>query len=114
MLKPEMLLWLSDARGQYIPRDFASSFVDRTKHVTGVDDETWSILEAGPDHESYWDAWTDVCDNAKIADERGNVYSIWQDGDCWLVPVGMEWDDKDNCFRWPEEDEEDDSATDAA
>lgn len=33
--KPDMLLWLSDARGQYIPRDFATSFLDRARHVRG-------------------------------------------------------------------------------
>ena len=61
-----MLLWLSDARGVYIPRDFANSFADRAKTVSGVSDEDWTILERGPDYEdetgqtvcneSYWDA----------------------------------------------------------
>ena len=37
--RPEMILWLSDARGQYIPRDFANSFSDRAKHVKGVSDD---------------------------------------------------------------------------
>ena len=48
-LRPEPLLWLSDARGVYIPRDFANSFSNRAKDVTGVSDEDWAILEAGPD-----------------------------------------------------------------
>lgn len=49
MTKPDMLLWLSDARGVYIPRDFAMSFADRAKSVTGVSDEDWETLEKGPD-----------------------------------------------------------------
>ena len=101
--RPEMLLWLSDSRGIYIPRDFAKSFVDRDKHVSGVSAEDWVVLESGPDNESYWDAWVDVCDNAVVTDEHGHSYTIWQEGDCWLLPRGMEWDNETRCFVWPEE-----------
>lgn len=101
--KPDMILWLSDARGQYIPRDFATSFIDRAKHVSGVSDEDWTILEAGPDHEWYWDTWIDVEQNAIIADENGHKYRIHQAGDCWLVPEGMEWNEENDTFQWPED-----------
>jgi hypothetical protein len=104
--KPEMMLWLNDARGVYIPRDFANSFADRDKNVTGVTAEQWAVLEAGPDYEtneSYWDVWTDVCDNAKVTDDKGNVFFVWQDGDCWLVPEGMESDDESGLFKWPDD-----------
>ena len=104
--KPETLLWLADNRGIYIPRDFANSFIDRAKSVSGVSDEDWAILEAGPDHEHYWDAWTEVCDSAKVTDNNGNEFSVYQDGDCWLVPVGMEWNDETGGFDWPAEEEE--------
>src|SRR4029077_19436064 len=100
--KPDMLLWLSDARGQYIPRDFANSFSDRAKHVSGVSDEDWAILAAGPDaHEYYLDTWTDVCDTAVITGDDGIKYRIHQDGDCWLVPEGMEWSEENETFEWP-------------
>jgi hypothetical protein len=109
--KPEMLLWLSDSRGVYIPRDFAISFsADRAKHVSGVSDEDWAILEEGPDHESYWDVWTDVCDNAVVTDIHGVKFSVWQDGDCWLIPEGMEWNDQTNCFDWPDDRETEEDA----
>jgi len=104
--KPDMLLWLSDARGVYIPRDFANSFADRAKHVTGVKAEDWTVLEAGPDHEWYWESWQAVCDNARVTDDKGNVFFVHQDGDCWLVPVGMEWSDENDCFQWPAEDDD--------
>lgn len=103
--KPDMLLWLSDARGVYIPRDFAKSFTDRANHVSGVDDEDWAILEAGPDHEHYWDVWTEVCGNAVVTDEIGIKYRLNQDGDLWLVPEGMQWNDEKDTFEWPEETE---------
>ena len=98
---PEPLLWLNDSRGQYIPRDFALSFANREKSVSGVSDEDWAILEAGPDHEFYWDTWSDVENNAVITDEDGVKWCIYQNGDCWLIPEGMEWSDKDDFFVWP-------------
>lgn len=102
-----MILWLNDARGMYLPRDFANSFADRAKTVAGVSDDDWAILEAGPDHELYWDVWSDVCDHALITDDKGVQYRINQDGDCWLVPVGMEWDDKADTYVWPKEQADD-------
>jgi hypothetical protein len=104
--KPEMLLWLSDARGVNIPRDFATSFADRDKTVSGVSPEDWQTLEDGPDAEWYWDAWADVCDNAVVTDENGVKYRVYQEGDCWLIPDGMEWNDETGGFEWPEDSEE--------
>jgi len=101
--KCEPLLWLSDARGIYIPRDFATSFVDRAKHVSGVSDEDWETLESGPDSEWYWEAWASVCDNAVVTDDNGQKFFIWQEGDCWLIPDGMSWDDSEGCWTWDEE-----------
>lgn len=98
---PEPLLWLADSRGIYIPRDFATSFADRAKSVSGVPDEDWATLEAGPDDEWYWDAWTTVCSDAVVTDEHGNKFFIYQDGDCWLIPEGMEWSDETEFFEWP-------------
>jgi len=104
--KPEMMLWLSDSRGVYIPKAFADSFIDRSKHVSGVDAGQWETLEAGPDHQEYWETWQEVCDSAVITDENGHEYFIHQDGDCWLVPKGMEWNEDSDCFEWPKEDDE--------
>jgi hypothetical protein len=108
MPKPDMKLWLADTRGIYIPRDFANSFADRAKSVEGVPDTEWTVLEAGPDHEWYWESWQVVCDNAIVTDENGVKYSVWQDGDCWLIPHGMELNERTGCFEWPEEETEED------
>jgi hypothetical protein len=102
MSKPEPMLWLSDARGIYIPRDFATSFADRSKSVIGVSPEDWEALEAGPDHEWYWETWADVCDSAIVTDEKGVKYRIHQDGDCWLIPADMVWSDETEFFVWDE------------
>ena len=111
--KPEPLLWLNDSRGIYIPRDFASSFTDRDKDVQHVDAEQWSILEAGPEHEFYWDTWDDVCGDAIVT--IGSIeYHVWQDGDCWLIPDGMEYDDHEGAWVWLDEEDDDDDDEDAA
>ena len=104
--KPEMLLWLADNRGVYIPRDFANSFADRAKHVSGVSAEDWAILEKGPDEECYWDAWENVLNNATVTDDKGIKYRVYQDGDCRLIPEGMEWDDESQTFIWPDDSED--------
>lgn len=103
--KPEQLLWLSDARGIYIPRDFATSFADRDKTVSGVEATDWEVLEAGPDHELYWDVWDGVLQSAVITDDKGVKYRLHQDGDLWLVPDGMVWSD-DETFVWPDDEEQ--------
>jgi hypothetical protein len=106
MTKPDRLLWLNDARGVYIPRDFAQSFGDRAKHVAGVSDENWTILDAGPDHEYYWDVWDEVLTNAVVTDDAGVKYTLHQDGDCWLIPDGMQWSDEKDTFVWPDDEED--------
>jgi hypothetical protein len=105
--KPEPVLWLSDARGRYIPRDFARSFADRSASVRHVTDEQWSILEAGLDHEWYWEAWDEILNEATVTDTNGAVYTLHQDGDLWLVPAGMEWSDEEGFYVWPTESVED-------
>ena len=102
--KPDMLLWLSDSRGVYIPRDFAQSFTDRAKYVSGVSDEDWKILEAGPTHDDYWETWDDVLRNAVVENTSTGVkYTLEQQGDLWLIPEGMVWSDKEEGYVWPEE-----------
>lgn len=101
--KPDMMLWLDDHRGVYIPRDFANCFNDRAKHVSGVSNEDWQILESGPDNEQYWEAWNDVCDNAIVTDENGVKFRLYQDGALWLIPEGMEWNDDTESFDYPED-----------
>ena len=104
MNKPEIELLFDDASGIYIPQRFAQE-IDR-EAVTGVSEEDFEILN-DPDHEFYWDAWADVLDTAIITDIHGTQYTLYQDGDVWLIPIGMEWSEKDEFFVWPDETEKD-------
>ena len=72
-------LFLDGNRGVYIPQHFAEA-ID-VKDWTGIKAEDLDVLRAGPEHESYWDAWQDVLDHAETLDGR----VLHQDGDLWLV-----------------------------
>ena len=72
-------LLLCGSRGIYIPQVFCSEF----------DVSDWQISEndvaiclAGPDHESYWDAWSDILRDAK---HIKTGHSLYQDGDLFAL-----------------------------
>lgn len=92
-------LCITDGWGVYVPQRFAELFGDRAANLP---DEDLAILKAGPEHEHYWETWEGVLDSATIT-EGGITYRLWQDGDLWLVPEGMEWDDEADGWVWPEE-----------
>ena len=101
MKRPEPILFLSDARGQFIPRDFAKAWADRTVSVANVSDDDWTVLEAGPDGEGYWDSWIEVCNQAEVTDIDGVKFFLEHNNDLWLIPVGMTWDEEADGWRWP-------------
>lgn len=70
-----MHLLLSDARGIYIPRDFAELYGEYLS-------EEQKFILAHPEDDSYWDVWAEVVDNVEI-DIDGKVYRLHQDGDLW-------------------------------
>lgn len=100
--RPEPLLWLDSNRGVYIPQHFAKCFIDRASVVDNVSAEAWATLEAGPDHEWYWDAWSGVLDRATVKID-GITYTLHQDGDLWLIPDGMPWNESLEFYAWEDE-----------
>lgn len=71
-------------RGIYIPQAFAEEM--NREFITGVTSEQWEILEAGPDHEWYWETWSEVESDAVLNyPEHGAMY-LFQDGDLWAIP----------------------------
>jgi len=72
-------LYANSALGIYIPQYFAQTV--KREEILYVTKEDWFILESGPDHEFYWDAWDTVLNCAETRD--GGV--LWQDGDLWIV-----------------------------
>lgn len=115
--RPSVELFLSDARGIYIPRDFAECV--RPEAMQGVKPADLAVLRAGPSHEWYWEAWEHVLNDAhlfaigprfdsieeakRFLGDKLIEYTLHQDGDLWLIPVGMEWSDRENGYVWPSE-----------
>jgi len=73
-------LMVSDRHGQYVPQVFAE-IARRDLFGETISAEDWAILETGPEHEHYWDAWDSVLISAETADG----VSLYQDGDLWAV-----------------------------
>ena len=87
------MLYLSDAHGVYIPQNFAE--LTKRECVTGVSDSDWECLLIGPTmkNEWYWEAWQSVLNSARVTEPKtGVIYTVYQDGDCWLVPVDAVWE----------------------
>lgn len=81
-------LFLCDSRGVYIPQD-AWQCIDWSKLIDPPKYDPWvgEALEAGPDHESYWDAWSEVTDSPIGDVERNGVrYTVYlePDGDLFV------------------------------
>lgn len=83
------ILLLADDRGIYIPHEFARAIKEEC--LLNVDASDIDVLRFGPEHEHYWDAWDSVIQSAIVIDDEGKRYHVWQDGDCWLVPVDADW-----------------------
>ena len=86
-------LFLDSNRGIYIPQHFAESV--KRECVSGIEMRDLDRLAAGPDSEEfYWDVWDRVESNAIVTDpESGIAYTLFQDGDLWLVPTDWTPDD---------------------
>lgn len=99
-MKDDVLVWLDSGRGQYLPKAFAECWKDRDATVKGVHSEDWQILEKGPEHEHYWEAFDSVLDHAKCHLDEGKPYIpfLTDNGDLLLVRQG--WRECEDCGEW--------------
>jgi hypothetical protein len=89
MIGPNLIL--SDTNGIYIPQMFCVDVDEDWAKLANVSMEDVQICQSGPDHEWYWEAWTNILDNARFTDAAGTTWYLHQDGDLWEVPEGFEW-----------------------
>ena len=83
-------LLFDGASGVYIPQRFARE-IDRSR-VHGVSQSDYEILEAGPDHEDYWEVWDHVVRDAALTLADGaDVVLDEVDGDLFYVEQGAEY-----------------------
>lgn len=98
-LPKDAMLWLDSARGVYIPRDF----IERTDSncIHGVTREDMDILREGPEEPEYWDAWDTVLCNAVVIEPGTEKrFTLYQDGDLWLVPEGWTPEEPKDDTQW--------------
>lgn len=80
-----MELIVNDSWGIYVPQRYAQKV--GFDALTGVDEDTWRIIQSGPDHEEYWWAWDYLITSAVYTSHDGRRYTLYQDGDLWHIPV---------------------------
>lgn len=84
-----MKLLIPDSYGIYIPNHFWKHF----------DFKEWNIKRSyyqelsDPCDENYWEAWSDLLDNAKHTDKNGKNWYLLQDGDLFAYEEGETLDD---------------------
>jgi hypothetical protein len=74
----ETLCLIDGLWGIYVPQRFADDYTPAEWNYSADDA---AILLAGPDHESYWEAWDDVTRDAYHLDKKGRRWTLSQDGD---------------------------------
>lgn len=83
---PTIELAIDSNRGIYCAQGFAEYYMSdlrQWKHCEGLKQARDDVLK-GPDFEFYDDQWCFILDNAKTHEKHGG-YSVYQDGDIWLV-----------------------------
>lgn len=90
---------ISDSAGVYVPQRFAENY--DLSLWSDIDPEDLTIIEQGPDHESYWDAWNNILNSATYQHD-GLTYHLHQDGDLYAICYETITDEEyENFFGWP-------------
>ena len=90
-------LLLDGNRGQYMPRDFLKEF--KLKDF-GLKVKDYKHCK-NPNSEYYWEAWDRLLVNARHI-EDGNEFTLYQDGDLWLICVNMMTPEEKEAFGFDE------------
>jgi hypothetical protein len=85
--QPELLV--SGAAGIYIPQTFARVYnvPEYFKNYSEIKEDLELLAaEGSQDTEDYWDIWDEVSSVAKMINEDGLEFYLWQNDDLWSVP----------------------------
>jgi hypothetical protein len=92
--EPELLV--DDHHGIYVMQVFCKSYAAYITNMEEVKEDFQTCLN-GPDDEFYHDAWSNLLDNVKFTNDRGEKYTIGnlgESGDLWAIPDGYEYPDE--------------------
>lgn len=94
----KMLLY-ADSYGVYIPAVwFKQCYLAKqwspNKRTGWIGLSKWArnILNAGPEHENYWEAWAEAEENCIYVDHR-HTWSLAQSGDLWVYRDDYDWEE---------------------
>ena len=97
-------LFVNDSHGVYIPRVFAQCA--NREMLNGITKQDWNDLESidpyGEESELLWDTWDRVLSNATATTADGKEYTLYQDGDLWLVPLWYGEEEWNEYFNFKE------------
>ena len=77
-----MFCLIDGNRGIYIPQQFAKIWGDAVQY--GMNEEQKNILMAGPDHNEYWDVWSEVVNDVVFLFD-GERHTLYEDNDLFAV-----------------------------
>lgn len=101
-LSTEVLHCIVDgSAGIYVPQLWAKSYKRGSWHGFNYVQDVKPLL-TGPEHEHYWECWEDIINTAYFVDEKGTVWTLYQDGDLFIVDQGKidEWQDETGLNFW--------------
>ena len=88
----EQAILLADSnRGIYAPQYAIKSLNPEKVTFEGANHIDILNVKLGPelDNSDYWQSWDSLLNAYVIEKETGKKYSLYQDGDVWLVPVNQ-------------------------
>ena len=91
-----LMLLADSSRGVYIPKYWYEGM--EPDYWQPIESGDASILQAGPEHDYYWDTWEEIIDNQFCTDTQGRKWTLYQDGDLWLTCDEAMTDDEKT--RW--------------
>lgn len=93
-------LLMTDTWGVHIPQRFCELFDLPNFGLSSADSAVQDCL-AGPDRESYWEAWEAILNRAEFHHD-GSRWLLHQDGDLWLICYERMTDEERSNFGFEE------------
>jgi len=87
MTEPNLILL--DSHGIYIPQLFCSDLGEEEAASLGISSWALSQCQTGPDAPHYWEAWEEILTDCSYRDDKGTLWTLYQNGDLWEIPEGF-------------------------
>jgi len=84
---PRRICLVSFDHGPFIPQQFIESYDREEWHLDRLEnpDRTLSIIECGPTHPDYIQAWDEILEVAYMIDGEGDKWTLLEENDLFMV-----------------------------